>query len=42
MAPEFQRGDFEELDKEYEYSIWFVHSQSLNRLNGKRNEWDRS
>ena len=35
MAPKFQRGDFEELDNEYEYDLWYGHYRSLNRLNGK-------
>lgn len=35
MTPKFQRGDFEELDNEYEYSIWFVHYQSLRNLIGE-------
>ena len=37
MAPKFPRGDFEELDNEYEYDLWYGRYQSLNRLNGKGN-----
>ena len=32
MARKFPRGDFENLDDEYEMAIWFAHYQSLKNL----------